>query len=144
MPSRDLQRSAPDCVRSIRGLRVLLVEDSWIVASSLQAMLEMTGVLVIGPVTDLAEAVAAASAGGFDVAVMDLDLRGERSDALIGELVRRGYPVIVVSGYEIGEDTADKVEAILPKPFRAEHLLRTLRHIAGKQRDADAGCSLAV
>ena len=52
----------------LSGLKVLVVEDSWIVASSLKSLLENMDIAVIGPLGNLAEATDAARAMDFDVA----------------------------------------------------------------------------
>jgi CheY-like chemotaxis protein len=116
----------------LSGLRVLLVEDSWIVAASLKSLLQMIGVDIVGPCHGLAEATVAANAGSFDVAVMDLDLKGQMSDDLIGVLHRRGFPVIIVTGQAVPSATAGLAVAVMKKPIQAESLLKTLRQIRAK------------
>ena len=37
--------------------------------------------------------------GGFDVAILDVDLRGETSARVAEALARRGIPFVVMSGY---------------------------------------------
>jgi DNA-binding NarL/FixJ family response regulator len=121
--------SDPASLVTLNGLRVLLVEDSWIVAASLKSLLQMIGVNIVGPCHSLAEATAAANAGAFDVAVMDLDLNGQMSDNLIGVLHQRGFPVVIVSGQTVPETAAGRAVAVMSKPIRAESLLKTLRQI---------------
>jgi CheY-like chemotaxis protein len=114
---------------TLNGFRVLLVEDSWIVAASLKSLLQMIGVDIVGPCHSLAEATAAAASGAFDVAVMDLDLNGQMSSDLIAALHQRGVPVVVVTGQTAPSIDAGKAVAVMTKPIRAESLLRTLRRI---------------
>lgn len=114
---------------SLNGLRVLLVEDSWIVAQSLKSMLELIGTTVFGPAVTLDDATALANSAQFDVAIMDLDLQGEMADKLICALTWRGLPVVVVTGNEVQPELAEKVVAVLHKPLRLEALLTKLREV---------------
>ena len=115
----------------INGMRVLLVEDSWLVALGLQSILENMGVVVSGPVATVAEAAARlGETGRFDAAVVDMNLRGEMAYDLVDRLNERGIPVVVVTGYEVLPSLADKAVTILQKPLRAEALLKTLRRLA--------------
>ena len=125
-------------LEKLDDLRVLIVEDAWIVAASLQSLLEMIGASVVGPCTSLDEATAAVRSGGFDVAVMDLDLQGEMSDELIGIIADSGLPVVVVSGNPVQDATAQRVAAVLPKPYRAERLLQALREVQAGMRGEGA------
>ena len=86
--------------REINGMRVLLVEDTWLVALGLQSILEDVGVAVC------------------------------RDHDLVDRLNERGIPVVVITGYEVLPSLADKAVTILRKPLRAEALLKTLRRLA--------------
>lgn len=116
-------------MESLKGYRILVVEDSWIVAQSLKSILEVIGATVVGPAATLDDATALADAAGFDVAIMDLDLQGRMADGLVAEMHRRDVPVVIVSAYEVPPTLADKAVAVLPKPVRAESLLTRLRQI---------------
>jgi len=126
----NLQQAAARQHRgTLEGLRVLLVEDSWIVGSSLKSMLELLGANVIGPAASLGDATALANSSRYDVAVMDLDLQGELADKLICTVHWRGVPVVVVTGYELPPAIADKVLTVIPKPINAGALLTKLREV---------------
>ena len=114
---------------TLRGYRILIVEDSWVVAQSLKAMLEMIGATVVGPAATLEDATAFADAAGFDAAIMDLDLQGRMADTLIAAMHRRDMPVVIVTAYEVPPALAGKAVAVLSKPVRAESLLAQLRQI---------------
>lgn len=127
---------------TLNGFRILLVEDSWIVAQSLKAMLELIGATVIGPATSLEDATSLANASPFDVAIMDMDLQGEMADKLICALHWRGLPVVVVTGCEVQPEIADKVVAVMQKPIRVEALLSILRGVrAAIEPDARASAN---
>lgn len=112
----------------LNGLRVLIVEDSWQVASALKRLLEAWGADVAAPVATTADAVRLISERAPDVALVDINLRGgERSHDLIDQLHDQGIRVVVVTGYADVELKQGKVAAILQKPLREDLLLAALR-----------------
>ncbi len=56
----------------VTGKRVLIVEDEFLVALSLQDHLSSLGCLVVGPVTTLAAAIQVAESEALDVAILDV------------------------------------------------------------------------
>jgi DNA-binding NtrC family response regulator len=68
-----------------------------------------------------------------DVVVLDVHLRGERSDPLVAECHARRprLPVALVTGsIEITHPALSEADAILPKPFELDRLLSTVRNLA--------------
>lgn len=112
--------------------KVLVVEDSWHIASAIKAMIESIGMAVVGPAATLAAAVRELAACSPDIAVVDMNLQGDLANGLVEQLVERHIPVVIVSGYEILPELADRANAVLKKPIRASALLATLRAIAEK------------
>ncbi|WP_313436271.1 response regulator [Novosphingobium sp.] len=82
----------------VQGLRVLVAEDEVLVAMLLEEMLDDLGCRVIGPHGTLAEALAAGRSDEFDVAVIDMNLAGERADPILAELAARSVPFAIASG----------------------------------------------
>ena len=81
--------------------------------------------------------VAAVHSLGLTVAtvapLLDVHLRGERSDPLIGECHARRppIPVVLVTGSaDISQERLGDADAVLPKPFELEELLTTVREFA--------------
>ena len=106
--------------------KVMLVEDDFLVAMMMKEMLTELGLVVLGPFGTAAEAITAAQEGEFDVAVLDINLRGEPVYPVAELLIDRGVPLIFVSGY--GPEGVDKRFAnvpILQKPVE----LRTLKNV---------------
>lgn len=114
---------------TLHGTRILIVEDSWIVAQSLKAILELIGAGVTGPAITLEDAAELSKEGDFDVAIMDLDLQGRPANPLIADMQERGLPVIIVTAYEVPPELAEKSAAVLTKPVRAETLLSSVRQV---------------
>lgn len=118
-------------------MRVLLVEDTWIIAQSYASLLEPLGVDVIGPAGNLADANRLLDAGNIQAALVDINLQGEMAYEFIDLLRQREIPVIVVTAYETLPRLTGKAEAVLKKPIRAEHMLKALRGIATAASDAE-------
>ena len=81
----------------LRGLEILLVEDSQGVADALKQHLELLGA-VAGPAATTAEATKLTTERLPHVALVDFHLRGGDSSGLIGQLRGEGVPVIMLSG----------------------------------------------
>ena len=112
---------------ALDGMRILVVEDEFLVATLLQDMLEAAGCRVFGPMARVAEALDAVDNGAYDAAVLDVNLGGERIDPVADALSRRKVPFMFVTGYGAGvlpEGFAGRPR--LSKPFRLDDLLGTL------------------
>jgi CheY-like chemotaxis protein len=116
----------------LRGLRVLVVEDSWHVAYALKSLLEELGMVVAGPAATLSDAERLLEALEPEVAIVDINLKGEMAYGLIDRLNVRGVRIVVISGYAVPQIAQGKVSAILQKPFSAKSLLAILRQAAEK------------
>lgn len=118
---------------NLRGMRVLLVEDSWQLGVALKSLLRSFDVEVDGPVATTADAERLISEHVPDAAVIDINLRqGERSYGLIDRLIGLDVPVIVTSGYSDLPMVPAKAH-ILEKPISEERLIAILRSVAGPQ-----------
>jgi DNA-binding response OmpR family regulator len=133
MPPEPHDKSGATPV-SLNGVKVLLVEDTWHVAQALKSVLENCGMNIVGPAATIADAEQLLLNTIPDLAVVDINLRGEMSYDLIDQLHRQGVPVVVVSGYEVLPQLEGKVIATLVKPIRAGALLGILRGIASQRR----------
>jgi CheY-like chemotaxis protein len=112
----------------LQGIRVLLVEDQMIVAMQIEDMLHAAGCEVVGPVGTLQAALALAHEEALDLAVLDVDLDGEKVYPAAEELQARGIPFILATGY--GESTLPEKwrnQPRLNKPFGREQLELFLR-----------------
>lgn len=113
----------------LKGLCVLVVEDTWHIARALKSALEGIGMLVAGPVATVADAERLLADRTPDLAVVDINLKGELAHHLIDQMHDQGVRVVVVSGYAILPNSTAKVAAILQKPFQGRELLETLRQV---------------
>jgi CheY-like chemotaxis protein len=129
----------------LKGVRILLVEDSWHIGIALKGLLHDWGADVVGPAATTAEADRLLCEHVPDVALVDLILRGgERAHALIDRLHDRGIRVIVASGYGFLPLSSGKAAAVLQKPFSETQLLATLSPVIGQRLSSTApavGCA---
>lgn len=78
--------------------KVLVVEDEALIAMVLEDILDMLGFTVVGSATTLAEADGLADVGGFEIAVLDVNLGTDPVYPLADRLISRGVGVIFATG----------------------------------------------
>ncbi len=88
-------------------LRVLVVEDEYFIADDIARALIRHGAEVVGPVPTVREAQALVVSQSLDLAVLDINLRGELVYPLVAELTQRGVPVVFATGYDAAAIPAD-------------------------------------
>lgn len=133
-PSKPDHRQEIDSF-GLRGMRVLVVEDSWHVGVALKRLLQACGADVSGPVATVADAERLLSEDAPDIALVDFNLRGgELANGLMARLNDRGVPTIVVSGYAAPPVAVEKAAAILPKPISEERLLESMRLVTAARK----------
>jgi two-component sensor histidine kinase/CheY-like chemotaxis protein len=102
---------------SIRGKRILLVEDEPLVALMMSQMIGDLGGEVMGPYGTLSEA-ASAAIEGVDAAVLDVNVAGELVYPLAERLVRADIPMVFLTGYDANSvDGRYAGSSILTKPI---------------------------
>ena len=107
----------------LRGCRVLVVEDEFLVSLLIEDQLERLGCQVGRTAATLAEAMAAVATERFDIAVLDVNLNGERSFPVAGELKARGTPFLFATGFgAAGIDPAFADAPVLQKPYTEAQL----------------------
>jgi PAS domain S-box-containing protein len=106
----------------LRGKRVLVVDDEPIVAMDIEAALLDHGIDVAGPAGSIESAQALIDAGGFQAALLDVNLGGRKVDELAAALTRLDIPFAFLTGYERKDlPQAFRQAPMLAKPFsRAE------------------------
>ena len=120
----------------LKGVHILLVEDSWQLGNALKRLLRLLGADVAGPAATKADAERLVAERTPDVAIVDINLReGERANDLIDRLHERRIPVLVVTGYTNVSLPPGKAEAILEKPVSVETLLAVLHPILARRAD---------
>ena len=84
------------------GVKVLVVEDEYLVATLIADILVSAGCIVSGPVPRLADALDMVNREACDVAVLDVNLAGERVYPVAEILSGRNVPFVFLTGYTNG------------------------------------------
>ena len=100
----------------------------------MKGLLESLGMEVIGPAATVSEAEQYAASQMPALALVDINLKGERAYGLIDHLHDKDIPIIVVSGYAVLASLTGKAAAILQKPYEASELIAALRGVVGSTR----------
>ena len=112
----------------LAGRKVLVVEDEYLIADDLTAMLSEAGAEVIGPAASLPHAIRLTQhQQSLDAAVLDINLRGVEVFPLATELKSAGIPIVFLTGY--GENNIpDEFSHYgrLEKPLGTEHVISEL------------------
>jgi len=111
--------------------RILVVEDEFLVAMQIEAILTGAGWRVTGSAGTLSSAVSLARKCACDAALLDVNLRGERVDEVAAILFARGVPFLFVSGYGRGNlPTAFRQSVgLIAKPFSDRTVVEAIRNL---------------
>jgi CheY-like chemotaxis protein len=104
---------------ALRDRRILVVEDEYLIAMSLQDALENAGSIVVGPVPSVEKAIKTIELEPhIDAAVVDVNLGGVLAFAVADMLIARKIPFVFTSGYEdnVLRDRYSQVKNC-PKPY---------------------------
>jgi CheY-like chemotaxis protein len=114
------------------GLKILVVEDEFLLACMLEEELRAFGHGVIGPFANRAEAAEAARRERPDVAILDINLAGDMVYPLADELAARGIPFLFLTGYgTLNLPERFRTCIRLAKPYDPVELKRQLARAVG-------------
>ena len=110
------------------GRLVLVVEDEFLIAMDLERLLGRHGFRVLGPAATVAEALHLLDGDVPDVALLDVNLRGEMVTPVAEALRARGVPFVLASAYDGAQLTAVILAGApnVGKPTNARRLLAAL------------------
>ena len=113
----------------LNGRKILIVEDEYLIADDLTALLLEAHVEIIGPAASLPKAMRLASdAELIDAAVLDINLRGVNVFPLADELRSRGVPLMFLTGYGGNNIPADYAAIMrCEKPMGSANVVEALR-----------------
>jgi DNA-binding response OmpR family regulator len=112
---------------ALAGRRVLVVEDEFLIAMMIEDVLLDQDCVVVGPFASLADAVQAADSAVVDLAVLDVNLRGEKVYPAAEKLAARGIPFLLLTGYGTDAIPADRPHwQAVSKPFIVDELVARL------------------
>lgn len=86
-------------VRLLEGLNVLIVEDEFLIASTIAFTLAEHGAEIVGPAMTVDQGMNLAIKDGINAALLDLKLGGDVSIPIAQALQGRRVPFIFMTGY---------------------------------------------
>jgi DNA-binding NtrC family response regulator len=119
---------------SLDGRRILMVEDSPVVAVACEDMLRDMGCVVIGPAINMAAALKLAADEALDGAVVDINIRGGKAFPVLKILADRGIPFLLASGYadwSMPDEWQGRPR--LAKPYSPNSMHESLRELLGRE-----------
>lgn len=118
----------------LEGVRVLIIEDDSLVAMSVGDMLGDLGCSVVATAGNLAQAFEMVGAGGFDFALLDVNLRGKEVFPVAEILSEQGIPFAFASGYgRAGLPEEFSTRPVVSKPFQVQELSAVLSSALARQ-----------
>jgi CheY-like chemotaxis protein len=123
----------------LAGRRILVVEDEMLVLMNIETALTDLGCTATSAGT-IDAALTLLDYASFDAAMLDINLRGEKSYPVADALARRGIPFVFSTGYGNHRERPDFADRpMLRKPYLKGHLVAALSAlVAPKKRRAAA------
>lgn len=125
------------------ALRVLVVEDNFLISFLIEDALRDGAHEVVGVATSAQEALAIAREARVDLALVDIDLDDGRTgvDLALDLQTQFGVPTVYATGQgDVARQHRSTALAVLDKPFTAHDVLRAVsaaqRLLAGKEAEA--------
>jgi CheY-like chemotaxis protein len=112
---------------------ILIVEDEPLIAMMLEDFLESLGHHVVASCETVADALGHVETGGFDVAIIDVQLKdGERVWPVADRLVATGTPFVLATGGHVEPPPAAHAAApVLSKPYTIDAIEPALDRACG-------------
>jgi DNA-binding NtrC family response regulator len=121
----------------VQEMKILVVDDDAIVIKSCKRILEAEG-LEVSAVPSADEALEMIKKYDFDLLLIDVKMPKHDGMFLMREIMKiiPDMPIIVMSGYPTPETISDVLKLgatqFIPKPFRPDELVKTLRPVLQK------------
>lgn len=114
-----------------KRLNVFLVEDEPALMFVLEESIRTLGYDVSQKAGGLPEALGCVEGGDFDMAMLDVSLRGEDSFPVADALLRLGIPFVFTTGFGSAHlPERFKGTPLMEKPFRLKELRSTLQSLS--------------
>lgn len=124
----------------VKGRRILIVEDSPIIADDTGEMIRALGGEVVGPAPNMAVALQLAQEEALDAAVVDVNIRGGKAFSVMAILSDRAIPFLLTSGYAnwaMPEEWQHRPR--LPKPYSEAALREQLEQLLEGEEQINGG-----
>lgn len=111
--------------------RVLVIEDEPLVSMMLEDILTELGAPISAIVANISQALTKVDEGGFDVALLDMNLEGKSADPIASELKARHIPFAILSGATVNPNDFGAV-LMVSKPYRLTDIEQALLKLDGE------------
>jgi CheY-like chemotaxis protein len=114
----------------VRGAKILVVEDQYLIADEVCRLLKDWGVRIVGPASTIEAALDFLAHDRIDAAILDINMRGQKVYPAAEELRRQGIPFLFLSAYDSQAVRADFRDCVfLEKPFSEGRLCSALQSL---------------
>lgn len=120
------------------GLRAFVVEDETLVSMLLEDLLEELGCTVVGTAAQVARALRLVDTIPADIAIIDINLAGEKSYPIAEALQSHHIPFIFATGY--GDSLLHPKWQhcpVIQKPYQKSDLERAMTQVLADRRNTD-------
>jgi CheY-like chemotaxis protein len=120
---------------SLKGIRVLIVEDNYVVADALRYLIDGYEGSVTAMVPSVERAFEALAGVPVDVAVLDINLHGTSVAPVADHCRALGVPFVFLTGYGGTELLPEhlRTQPRFDKPVEAERLIQALLTLCGRR-----------
>jgi DNA-binding response OmpR family regulator len=106
---------------------ILVVEDEPLIAMMLEDFLESLGHSVTATCESVSDALVHADKGGFDVAILDVNLKGESVWPVATMLRERNVPFVIATGGHVDPPPAEFANVpVIEKPYTVDRVTPAL------------------
>jgi len=115
------------------SLSVLVIEDEPLIAMMIEDFIDMLGHTLAGSCDSVAEALVKVEEGGFDVAILDVNLRDGACWPVADALVAKGISFVIASGGHVDPPPVSHSGAHqLAKPFTLDGVQAALETVSAE------------
>jgi DNA-binding response OmpR family regulator len=112
------------------AMRILVVEDEWLIADQVAEALTDAGYTVVGPAGEVSEALVLVRDEQIDAALIDINVDGDRTFGLAAALAKASVPFAFLSGYSKADLPANlRARPLLQKPVDGSAVCRCVRSL---------------
>ena len=106
---------------------ILVVEDEPLIAMMLEDFLESLGHSVSATCESVSDALAEAEKGGFDLAILDVNLKGESVWPVATKLREKNVPFVLATGGHVDPPPAEFANVpVIEKPYTVDRVMPAL------------------